>query len=56
MAGSNGIAVKRKPFANKKEGRGIGTAVAKINGIAVKRKPFANTKKGEENGNSGGIN
>ena len=56
MAEINGIAVKRKPFANTKEGRGIGTHVAETNGIAVKRKPFANTKRGEENWNSGGRN
>ena len=56
MAETNGIVVKRKPFAKQKEGRGIGTLPAKINGIAVKRKPFANTKRREENWNSCGGN
>ena len=41
----NGIAVKRKPFANTKGGRGTQNRQGQscYNGIAVKRKPFANT-------------
>ena len=44
----NGIAVKRKPFANTERGRGIQTKQCNScnNGIAVKRKPFANSKGG----------
>ena len=44
MAEINGIAMKRKPFANTKKGEGIGTPVAETNGIAVKQKPFAKQK------------